>query len=112
MVTLPDLAYATPRLGRIVLTGSGVFFVGMAVLQAWPGRGFWHGRLHATSHVGTLAGMVTQMARTSQPGFLSSWVSSFAAFDIAHGWAVNLVVVLIMGAMGVALCTGRRQVVR
>ena len=111
LVALPDRAYATARLGRIVLAASGIFFIGMAVLQAWPGRGFWQGRLHATTHVGTLAGMVAQMARTSQPGFLSSWVSSFAAFDAAHGWAVNLVVVLLMGAIGVALCTGRPRVV-
>ena len=60
---------------------------------------------------GTLAGMVTQMARTPQPGFLASWVSSFGRFDTAHGWAVNLVVVIFLGGIGVALCTGRRRVV-
>jgi len=111
LVALPDRAYATRRLGRLVLTLSGVFFIGMAVLQAWPGRGFWQGRLHGGTGVGTLAGMVGQMAQTSQPGFLSSWVSSFGSFDTAHGWAVNLVVVVLMAAIGVALCTGRRRVV-
>jgi cytochrome oxidase Cu insertion factor (SCO1/SenC/PrrC family) len=114
LVALPDRAYATPRLGRIVLFTSGIFFIGMAVLQAWPGRGFWQGRLGGTGgtgSTGTLAGMVGQMAHTPQPGFLSSWVSSFAAFDAAHGWAVNLAAVLSMGALGVALCTGRRRIV-
>jgi cytochrome oxidase Cu insertion factor (SCO1/SenC/PrrC family) len=111
LVALPDRRWATPRTGRIILATSGVFFIAMAVLQAWPGRGFWQGRLPATNHVGTLAGMVTQMARTPQPGFLDSWVSSFGRFDTAHGWAVNLVVVVVVGGIGVALCTGRRRVV-
>jgi cytochrome oxidase Cu insertion factor (SCO1/SenC/PrrC family) len=111
LVALPDRRWATPRTARIILATSGVFFVAMAVLQAWPGRGFWQGRLPATNHVGTLAGMVTQMARTPQPGFLDSWVSSFGRFDTAHGWAVNLVVVVVVGGIGVALCTGRRRVV-
>ena len=111
LVALPDRAYATPRLARLVLTFTGVFFVGMAVLQAWPGRGFWQGRLHSTAHLGTLAGMVAQMAQTSQPHFLAAWVSSFRDFDIAHGWAVNLGVVMLMVAIGVALCSGRRRLV-
>ena len=111
LVALPDRRWATPRTGRIVLAASGVFFIAMAVLQAWPGRGYWQGRLSATNHVGTLAGMVAQMARTPQPGFLASWVSSFGRFDSAHGWAVNLVVVIFVGGIGVALCTGRRRVV-
>ncbi len=111
LVALPDRAYATPRLGRLVLTFTGVFFIGMAVLQAWPGRGFWQGRLHSTAHVGTLASMVAQMAQTSQPHFLAAWLSSFGNFDTAHGWAVNLGVVIVMLAIGVALCSGRRRLV-
>ncbi len=111
LVALPDRRWATPRTGRFILATSGIYFIGMAVLQAWPGRGFWQGRLPATNHVGTLAGMVDQMAQTPQPGFLASWVSSFGRFDTAHGWAVNLVVVILLGGIGVALCTGRRRVV-
>jgi cytochrome oxidase Cu insertion factor (SCO1/SenC/PrrC family) len=38
-------------------------------------------------------------------------VASFGAFDAAHGWAVNLVVVVGLAAIGVALCTGRRRFV-
>ena len=64
LVALPERAFLTPRLGRIVLTLGGVFLIGMSVLQAWPGRGFWQGR------GGTLQSMVAQMAQTSQPGFL------------------------------------------
>ena len=111
LVALPDRAYATPRLGRVVTTLGGVFFLGMALLQAWPGRGFWQGHLNGGAHVGTLTGMVAQMAKTSQPAFLASWVSSFGNLDAAHGWAVNLVLVVVMAAIGVALCTGRPRVV-
>ena len=44
LVALPERAFLTPRLGRIVWTLGGVFLIGMSVLQAWPGRGFWQGR--------------------------------------------------------------------
>ena len=44
LIALPERAYATARLGRVVLALSGVFLIGMAVLQAWPGRGFWQGQ--------------------------------------------------------------------
>jgi cytochrome oxidase Cu insertion factor (SCO1/SenC/PrrC family) len=38
-------------------------------------------------------------------------VSSFGDFDTAHGWAVNLGVVIFMAATGVALCSGRRRLI-
>jgi cytochrome oxidase Cu insertion factor (SCO1/SenC/PrrC family) len=89
----------------------GVFFVGMALLQAWPGRGFWSGQ-NRTGVVGTLTGMVQQMAQTPQPRALSSWVTSFGVFDAAHGWGVNLFVVIALAAIGVAFLTTRPRVVR
>jgi cytochrome oxidase Cu insertion factor (SCO1/SenC/PrrC family) len=82
----------------------------MAVLQAWPGRGFWQGRTHGGS--GTLAQMVTQMATTSQPHLFASAVSAFGGFDLAHGWAVNLFVVVSLAVVGVLLCTSRLALVR
>lgn len=106
LVALPDRAWRGPRLGRLVTAATGAFFLGMALLQAWPGRGFWQGR---TAHgKGTLASMVATMATTSQPHVLAGWVSSFAAFDTAHGWGVNLFLVVALAAVGVGLCTGRR----
>ena len=88
----------------------GLFLVGMAVLQAWPGRGFWQGTSHGQP--GTLAGMTSAMAQTPQPGFLAGWVNAFTVFDEAHGFGVNLFVVVALGLIGVAFLTGRRQVVR
>ena len=43
LVALPLAAWRTPRLGRGVLAVMGAFFLGMAVLQAWPGRGLLAG---------------------------------------------------------------------
>ena len=43
LIALPERAWRTRRLGRLLTAGIGVFLVGMAVLQAWPGRGFWQG---------------------------------------------------------------------
>jgi cytochrome oxidase Cu insertion factor (SCO1/SenC/PrrC family) len=71
----------------------------MAVLQAWPGRGFWQGRLHGQP--GTLAAMARSMAGTSQPHFLSALVSGFANVDEGHGFVVNLIAVLAMAAIGI-----------
>jgi cytochrome oxidase Cu insertion factor (SCO1/SenC/PrrC family) len=111
LIALPERAWATPRPGRIVLRALGVYFVGMAVLQAWPGRGFWSG-LTRSGNVGTLAGMVHAMSRTPQPHVLSSWVGSFEAFDAAHGWGVNLFVVVALAAVGGALVSARPRVTR
>jgi cytochrome oxidase Cu insertion factor (SCO1/SenC/PrrC family) len=109
LVSLPERSWRGPRLGRILTAAIGLFFVGMAVLQAWPGRGTWHGG--RGSHAGPIASMATTMAKTPQPHVLSSWASSFAAFDTAHGWAVNLFLVVALGLIGAALCTGRRRIV-
>ena len=89
LIALPADAWRNPRLGRLLLGGIGVFFLGMAVLQAWPGRGFWQGTLNGQP--GTLSGMVQQMSTTSQPHFLSSLLSSFGSFAASNGFAVNLV---------------------
>jgi cytochrome oxidase Cu insertion factor (SCO1/SenC/PrrC family) len=102
LLALPERSFATARLGRIVLALGGLFLIGMAVLQAWPGRGFWQGR------GGTLTAMVGEMAQTSQPRFLSSLVASFGSFNAAHGWAVNLFVVVALAVIGGLLLTGRR----
>jgi len=110
LIALPEDAWRSPRSGRLLLAGLGVFFAGMAVLQAWPGRGFWQGTVGGKP--GTLAGMVREMSATPQPHFLSSLLSGFASFAIRYGFAVNLVVVIALAAMGAAFLTGRPRLVR
>ena len=106
LVALPERRWRGPSLGRIVTASLGAFFCAMALLQAWPGRGTWRGGRSAP-----IAVMAAAMARTSQPRVLSQWVGAFASFDAAHGWGVNLVVVVSLGVIGVALLTGRRRLV-
>jgi cytochrome oxidase Cu insertion factor (SCO1/SenC/PrrC family) len=110
LIALPEGAWRGPRLGRLLLAGIGAFFVGMAVLQAWPGRGYWQGTI--AGQPGTLAGMVQSMSATSQPRVLSSWLSGFGSMAASHGWAVNLFVVIALAAMGAVFLTGRPRLVR
>ena len=110
LIALPERAWRDPRLGQAILSGLGLFLVAMAVLQAWPGRGFWQGISHGQP--GTLAGMTHDMAQTPQPGFLAAWVSAFTSFDQAHGFAVNLFAVVALALIGAAFLTGQRRLVR
>ena len=110
LVALPERSWRTPRLGRAVLAGFGVFLAGMAVLQAWPGRGFWQGI--SGREPGTLAGMVQTMAQTSQPRFIADLVSGFGSFTGRHGFAVNLFVVVVLGVIAVAFIIGRPALTR
>ena len=110
LIALPEDVWRNPRLGRVLLGGIGVFFIGMAVLQAWPGRGYWQGSLHGQP--GTLSGMVQQMSSTPQPHFLSSLLASFGSFAASNGFAVNLVVVIVLAAMGGIFLTGNPRLVR
>ena len=111
LIALPGRWWESPRLGRAIRSVMGLFFIGMTVLQAWPGRGFWQGHLPHSTTPGTLTAMVLQMSQTPQPGYLSSWVTSFASFDAAHGWAVNLFAVICLGVIGFSFLTGRARIV-
>jgi cytochrome oxidase Cu insertion factor (SCO1/SenC/PrrC family) len=112
LVALPTSWWATPRLGRLVVRAMGLLLVGAALLQAWPGRGFWQGKGRPGAVAGQLVRMLDQMAQTPQPHLLASWLRTFAGFDSAHGWAVNLFVVVALAVVGTAFLTARRRVVR
>ncbi|HEY2577841.1 MAG TPA: SCO family protein [Streptosporangiaceae bacterium] len=107
LIVLPERAWHTPWLGRLMLAGLGLFLAGMAVLQAWPGRGFWQGTVRGQP--GTLAGMTQSMAPTPQPHVLSTWVTAFTGFDEAHGFAVNLFVVAVLAVTGAVFVSGHRR---
>jgi cytochrome oxidase Cu insertion factor (SCO1/SenC/PrrC family) len=110
LIALPDRAWHSRMLGRAVLGALGLFLVGMAALQAWPGRGFWQGTAHGQP--GTLAGMTSAMAPTPQPHVLSTWITAFTGFDEAHGFAVNLFAVAALAVTGAAFLTGRPPLIR
>ncbi|MHB1987203.1 MAG: SCO family protein [Acidimicrobiales bacterium] len=106
VIALPERYFASPRLGRVVLGAMGAFFSAMAVLQAWPGRGFWHGAPPSGSRRGTLTTMVQKMAETVQPKTIASLVHGFATFEAGHGAAVNLVAVIALAVLGLGLGLG------
>jgi cytochrome oxidase Cu insertion factor (SCO1/SenC/PrrC family) len=110
LIALPEDAWRRSRSGRLLLAGLGAFLAGMALLQAWPGRGFWPGTGHGTA--GTLSGMVKEMSATPQPHFLSSLLAGFASFAARYALAVNLVAVIALAAMGAVFLTGRPRLVR
>ncbi|HYZ53397.1 MAG TPA: SCO family protein [Streptosporangiaceae bacterium] len=110
LIALPERSWRTPRLGQAVLAGFGLFLAGMAALQAWPGRGFWQGT--SGGQPGTLTGMVQSMAKTPQPHVTSALVSGFGGFVGAHGFAVNLFVVVALAVIGLAFLSGRPAVTR
>jgi len=110
LIALPDSAWRSRLPGRLMLAGLGLFLVGMAALQAWPGRGFWQGTVQGQP--GTLAGMTASMAPTPQPHVLSSWITAFTGFDEAHGFAVNLFAVVALAAIGAAFLSGRRRLIQ
>ncbi len=110
LIALPPGRWQSRRLGQQIVVGLGLFLVGMAVLQAWPGRGFWQGRLHGQP--GTLTTMVRSMSGTPQPHVLSSLVTDFAGLDAAHGFAVNLVAVLALALAGAAFLSRQPRLIR
>jgi len=110
LVALPERHWRAPQLGRLIPAGMGLFLAGMAVLQAWPGRGFWQGT--SRGQAGTLAGLIQTMATTPQPRVLSELVSGFGSLVRAHGFAVNLFAVIALAVIGAAFLTGRRAVIR
>jgi cytochrome oxidase Cu insertion factor (SCO1/SenC/PrrC family) len=110
LIALPDRTWQSARHGRQMLAGLGVFFVAMAILQAWPGNGFWQGSSHGKP--GTLASMVQSMATTPQPHFLAALLTGFQSFATANGFAVNLFVVIALALIGAGLLTGRPRLIR
>ncbi|HET7016860.1 MAG TPA: hypothetical protein VFI65_23255, partial [Streptosporangiaceae bacterium] len=124
LIALPPQAWASAKLGRrlrgfkgvaplgqALLTGLGVLFAAMAVLQAWPGRGFWQGT--GPHGPGPLTDMVTSMAGTPQPAFLGHLVSDFGAFAASHGFWINaLAGVFLLGGIGVGLLVTRGRALR
>ncbi len=110
LIALPEGAWRGPRLGRLLLGGLGLFFIGMAVLQAWPGRGSWQGTLHGKP--GPLTSMIQSMASTPQPHFLSALLSAFGSFAASNALAVNVFVVIALAAVGAVFLTGSPRLVR
>ena len=110
LLALPAATWRSARTGAVMTRCFGVFLAGMAVLQAWPGRGFWQGQVNGQP--GSLTSMLQSMAALSQPSALADLVSGFGSFVRADGFAVNLIAVIVLGLAGVAFATRNPRVVR
>lgn len=107
LLALPEGYLSTERAGRVFLRLLGIYLLGMALLQAWPGRGFWQaGPGNAT------ATMSRQMAGTPQPGVFSAALRSFASFASSNPFAVNLVIVAFLVAIGALFVTASPRLCR
>jgi cytochrome oxidase Cu insertion factor (SCO1/SenC/PrrC family) len=56
--------------------------------------------------------MVQGMAQTPQPGLNATMVRAFGQFDAAHGWAVNLFVVMALALVGAGIFAAKPRVTR
>ncbi len=110
LLVLPPSSWRHHRLGRSMLQASGAVLLAFAVLQAWPGRGFWQGNGHGQR--GSLAAGIGAMTAARQPAMLHSLVSGADSLAASHGFAINLAIVIVLAATGCGLLTGRAAVVR
>ncbi|HEY1920553.1 MAG TPA: SCO family protein [Streptosporangiaceae bacterium] len=109
LVALPPRTWRSAWLGRLMLAGLGVFLAGMAVLQAWPGRGFWQGSINGGP--GPLASAVDVKSYQSQPGALGDLVTRFSHVILAHGFAVNLIAVIALALLAAAFLSGQPRLI-
>jgi cytochrome oxidase Cu insertion factor (SCO1/SenC/PrrC family) len=96
-VALPFAAWRGRLPGRVLFGATGLFLLGMALMQAWPGNGFWRGGSR-----GPLASMAAAMAQIPQPHVFARLVAHFGTFTAGNAFAVNLVVVVALAAAGLA----------
>ena len=89
---------------------TGVFLLFFALLQAWPGRGFWQGRIDGQP--AQLSAMATTMSGASEPRILQSTVRWFATFTLTSSWLVNLIVVVGLGYVGLVFLLKRHALLR
>jgi cytochrome oxidase Cu insertion factor (SCO1/SenC/PrrC family) len=94
LVALPVRSWYSPRAARLMAGGAGLFLGGMAVLQAWPGRGSWQGTVHGQPSA--LTAMAQEMSGTPQPAPLARLVTNFGSVAKSHGFAINLVTVVVL----------------
>ena len=101
LLSLPAGAWAGRRLARVTAGSLGAVLLAMALLQAWPGRGFWQ-----EGRKGHLPSMLLSMARTPQPALLAALLRSAGHFAAADSSELNLVAVAAIGAVGTGLVVG------
>jgi cytochrome oxidase Cu insertion factor (SCO1/SenC/PrrC family) len=87
------------RIPRWTLSAVGVMLMAFAVLEAWPGRGFYGPQI---------PGMISSMAATPQPSVIAASIRWIGSVVGTHGGAaLNVLTVVILALTGVSLVTKR-----
>ena len=73
-----------------------------AILQAWPGRGFWGG-----GKDGAYPSMASEMGSVSQPGFSASIQHWFQTFTTNSSWIYNTLVVVVLALAAFGFLSGK-----
>jgi hypothetical protein len=110
LLALPARCWQTARLWPRILQVSGAVLVAFAALQAWPGGGFWQGwtvSRTGSRQLGPLPASISSMAADRQPAVLRDLISWFGAVVAGHGFAINLIAVVVLAGVGALLLTGR-----
>jgi len=93
---------------RVVLTriarAFGLLLAVLAVVQAWPGRGFWAGGTAAKP--GAISAMADSMATLKQPAAMEQLQHQLSSFALHGSWVINLVVVVGLGLVAAGLLRG------
>lgn len=108
LIALPGRSWHSAALGRRLLGGLGLFLIAMAVLQAWPGRGFWQGR--SQHGPGSLTAMINEMSGTPQPALFHHLAAGFGSFTASHGFLINAVCVATLALLGAGLLARRSEI--
>ena len=87
---------------------TALMFGYFALLQAWPGRGFWNG----DGGRGAFPAMAQSMGSVSQPAFASSIQHWFATFTTNTSWLYNGVVVVVLAFTAVCYFTNNVRVMK
>ena len=108
-IGLPSLWFQRRRWLEWSSRGFGLLLVLLAILQAWPGRGFWTGG--TATKPGSIVSMAQSMAAVHQPSLTASIQSHVATFAVHGSWLINLLVVAGLAVAGVGFLRSRASTV-
>jgi cytochrome oxidase Cu insertion factor (SCO1/SenC/PrrC family) len=89
---------------RLTALGAGY----LAILQSWPGRGYWSGG----GGSGAYPAMATSMGSVTQPGFAARIQRWFTTFTSHNSWLYNSIVVIVLVALAVTFFSNKVRLMR
>lgn len=93
LLLLPDTLWTSGSIQRGVRWGMVGLWAWAALVQAWPGSGFWSGNI--------LGAVFRNAAHNAQPAWLSGPIYAMAHAALVHGIWVNAIIVGMMSVLAV-----------